>query len=273
MKDFAIVMWGELRAIPTIIHNFNNNFVNSLNADVYVICQRTNTYIDDYFNNINHNVRHKSMYDKPNINFVYSRLSELGAQDNCVLPQCLNIFYNWNKINDDIGDLLSSQYKYIILTRSDYNHIVSFPNINNLVNDTNTNLIWTYDGSEYEGINMNLMVIPNYLIKNFLTCVNDALNNPNKYPIKDQNCNIEMLIKKIFDQNNWKIGKIDNNAFITCQNSSERTTWKQISFSQKYNVFYKYEDNLEKAQETLRRTKNNKCWKYIISDFPRIVYE
>ena len=272
MKNYAIVMWGELRSIPEIINNFNNNFINSLDADLYIVCQSTNSIIDHNLNIINHKVCHKSMYQKPNVQGVYTRLNELGHQDNCIMPQCLNIFYNWNKINDEIGDRLVSNYRNIILTRSDYNHIVQFPNINSLLDDNN-NIIWTYDGCEWEGVNMNLMVIPNSLIKKVLTCVHDAFNNPNKYPIKDQLCNIEMLIKIIFDHNKWKIGKIDNNAFITCSGFSDRTTWKAISFSEKYNVYYKYIENLEKAQETLRRTQTNKSWKYKITDFPRIVYE
>lgn len=72
--------------------------------------------------------------------------------------------------------------------------------------------------------------------------------------------NVELFIKIIFDDNNWKIGKIEPSAFITASNFNEITTWAKIKYSNVYKVFYKYEDQMNSAITCFRKYKNNNKW-------------
>ena len=262
MKTYAVVMWGELRAIPTIIENFKKNLLEELNADLYVVVQKTGLPIDkniQLLRNTN-KIVYEHMYDKPqNFHSIYPYLGSLGNQDNCINNGNLNICYNWFVIDSLIGDKLENEYEYVILTRSDYNHILPFPDIKKICNGVYGNIVWSFEGCEFGGINMNIRAVPKNLIKKVLTQMNECLNSPENYNIKDKNLNIEQLVAIVYQKYEFILGKMCNTAFITADSKDERTTWADIQYSPTRNVFFKYVVNFENAFQALELyTKLNK---------------
>jgi hypothetical protein len=45
-KKYAICLWGELRGVQTTIDSFYKYLVNPLDADIFMICQKTDSIID-----------------------------------------------------------------------------------------------------------------------------------------------------------------------------------------------------------------------------------
>lgn len=113
------------------------------------------------------------------------------------------------------------------------------------------------------------MCIPSKYIKNFLCSAYNYLqdsNNITRFNNISQKLNTEYFFKLIFDDNNWKIGKIQPNAFITASCNTEITTWAKINYSNLHKVFYKYEDQLNCALNSLTQYKNNEKWILNISN-------
>jgi hypothetical protein len=261
-KKYAICIWGQLRAVNTI-NAFYENIANPLNADVFLVIQKTNTENDE---NINlYNTDKKIMYDNPdNIkdkynSFEYNEEIDGNFADN----RHLKILYNLLKIHEEYGDIFEKNYEYIILTRSDYLHLFKFPDIIDLSHMNN--IFWCYDGHEYGGINNTLICVPSSYIKDYLfSCYNNI--NTNIENLKNKNMCIEEYFKTIFDEKKWKIGKMDNNAFLSANSSNEITTTIQPLYSEKYDVYYKYEYQLNSSYDNLEKYKNGGHWKYIIKD-------
>ncbi len=274
MKTYAVVMWGELRTIPLIIENFKKNLLDELKADLYVIVQKTGLPTDENIKLLSNDngLVYQYMYDKPsNFNDIYPSLSTLGNQYNCI--NCnengtLNLYNNWSIIDDLIGYNLEKEYEYIILTRSDYNHILPFPDIKNIVDIKYNDTVWSYEGCDWEGINMNMRIVPNTLIRNVLTQVSKFLNSPlEHYEIKDKYFNIEKLIDFIYKKQNIVIGRICNTGFIIANDRNDRTTWGPILYSDKHKVYYKYHENLEFTFESYNLYMNEKkIYKMVYND-------
>ena len=72
--------------------------------------------------------------------------------------------------------------------------------------------------------------------------------------------NIEGLYKMIFDEYNWDVGYIESNAFITTDSNNEITTWGTIKYSEKYKVYYKYEEQLNNSYIAFEKWKNGGKW-------------
>lgn len=150
-KKYAVCIYGELRSINTIINNFYDNFINKLNADFYLMAQKTNEEeMDNTINMFEKNVIDKELYDKPeNIRGLFNNYEKLIQHENYIIDPCLQIYYNLYKIYEKYGDNFEKNYEYIIMTRSDYLHIFPFPDILHLNN--NKNIFWCYDGHEWGG--------------------------------------------------------------------------------------------------------------------------
>ena len=64
------------------------------------------------------------------------------------------------------------------------------------------------------------------------------------------------------NENNLKVGKIDNNAFLTAESGKETTTWGDINYDEDKKVFYKYPEQLKKSYNSLEKYNNRYKWTY-----------
>jgi hypothetical protein len=273
---YAICIWGELRGVKSTIEKFYINLIKPLNADVFLMVQKTNDEnMDSSFDLFQENVIEKVLYDRPdNIKDNYKKFNELNEKnsENYIIDSALQVYYNFYKIYEKFGDVFEEKYDYIIFTRSDFLHMFPFPDMLEISNQTD--IFWCYDGSEWGGVNFNLVCVPSFYVKKYISNFYYYLQE-DKYinKLKNMSLNGEKYAKFIFDDNNWKIGKIENNAFITTDSNNERTTWNKVQFSEKYNVFYKYEEQLNNTYDALQKYNDGKKWKYIETDYNRLILD
>jgi hypothetical protein len=254
-KKYAVCIYGQLRAGCTIYENFNKYLINELGADLYMVVQDTKIDHINLFHTEN-----KLIYQPPDVRNVFINYNLLTQRNNYISYGCLQVYYNFHKINEIFGDILENKYEYIILTRSDYLHIFPFPNILNICN--NTDLFWCYDGHEWGGVNITLVCIPSKYIREYLSSFYNYLQDSNNINyLNTLDINAELFAKIIFDKFNWKIGKIEPNAFITATNFHELTTCGSIiSYCLNKNVYYKYPDQLQRAFNSLQKYENHFTW-------------
>ena len=268
MKKYAVCMWGQLRAVNEIIENLYKNLLEPLEADFFVMVQKTGTDIDKNMDLLK--TENKIMYESPDVTKIFINYNDFKKNNpkkpnnNYTNIAYFNYYYNLYEIGKTFGDIFEKNYEYIIITRSDFLHLFPFPDISSLY-DKEDLRYWCYDGHEWGGINCTLICVPSKYIKSYLfSCYNylQDSNNIKRFNSITDTCklNTEFFAKIIFDDNNWKIGKIEPNAFITASNMNEITTWAKIKYSNVYNVFYKYEDQLNRAFASLTKYKNNKRW-------------
>ena len=269
-------MMGQLRAVKPTIENFYKNLIEPLDADIYILMQKTYTDIDNDLELFNKNVIEKELYDPPeNIKDQFKTINELTKEisntNNYLMDANLQLYYNMYLINEKFGETLEKNYEYIIVARSDFLYLLPFPDIINLVDSKEK--IWTFDGHDWGGINGTFFCIPSMYIKTFLSCCyNNLQNSDNVHRFNDLELNPEKFLKLIFDDNNWKIGKIQNNAFLTAESENEITTWSKVIYDEKHKVHYKYKEQLDSAYESLSQYQTGYKWTYTHNDdFDRIV--
>jgi hypothetical protein len=256
-KRYAVCIYGQLRAINVVLENLNKFLIEELNADLYLLVQYSNTSIDEYINLFN--TEDKIIYHPPDVTTIFRNYNLLKKNNNYINNPYLQLYYNWHKINETFGDIFEQNYEYIILTRSDYLHLLPFPNILNYCNNNDT--FWCYDGHEWGGINSTLICVSSKYIKQYLSSFYKYLQNRyNVRYLNNNDFNVERFLNLIFYKFNWKIGKIENNAFITATDLNEITTWGQIEYCPKKNLFFKYADQFENAFDSLKKYENKKCW-------------
>ena len=266
-KKYAVCLWGQLRATDAIIENFYKNLIEPLNADIFFMLQEPTN--GNNINQFNKNVINGLIYDPPNDETICMNLKDIKSILNSSKPYGCNIyriFQNWYMIEDYFGELFENNYEYIILSRTDFNHLIPFPDIINLSN--NDSIIWNYDGHDYGGINSTLVCVPSKFIKEYLVLFFIHLNNDahlKKYIEminEDKGFNIERLMKIGYDYKKWNIGKIENNAFIAANDTDEVTNWGKIQYSPEHDCYYKYENTFNAAINSLEKYKNNQRWHY-----------
>ena len=260
MKRYAVCMWGQLRSINEIIENLYKNLLEPLEADFFVMVQTTGTDIDKNMDLLK--TENKIMYESPDVTKIFTNYSELLKKNNYINIPYLNAYYNWYKICETFGDIFEQNYEYTIITRSDFLHLIPYPDISSLYDKKD--LFWCYDGHEWSGINASIICIPSKYVKSYLFSYYNYLqdpNNINRLNSISHKLNAEYFLKIIFDDNNWKIGKIEPNSFISASNFNEITTWGKVKYSESHKVFYKYVDQLNRAFTSLRKYKHNKRWK------------
>jgi hypothetical protein len=263
-KTYAVCMWGQLRAINSTYKNLYLNLINPLQADLYIVAQKTNTDIDKNIELFEPSIK-KILYDNPeNIKeqYIDFDFNNEALHGNYTDDRHLKIYYNFYMIYKELGDIFEKNYEYIILTRSDFLHLFPYPDIKTLINDNN--IIWSYDGHEYEGINSTLLCIPSKHIKTLLSSNYNYLNNKDNINIlNNRNLCQERFMGVIFKDNNWINGKIQNNSFITADTINEITTTLPPLYSETHNVLYKYEYQLNNAYEALELYNSGKKWTFI----------
>jgi len=256
-KKYAVCMYGQLRAISTVLENLNKFLIEELQADLYLLVQYSDTDIDNYINLFNTN--NKFIYHPPDVTQVFINYELLQKNNNYINNPYLQLYYNWHKINEIYGDIFEKNYEYIILTRSDFLHLFPFPNILNI--DSDNDIFWCYEGHEWGGINSTLICVSSKYIKEYLSSFYNYLQDSNNINyLNGCNLNVEQFLKIIFDNFNWKVGKIENNSFITATNLNEITTWGAITYHCEKNVYFKYDDQLHRAFNALKKYENNNCW-------------
>ena len=125
-------------------------------------------------------------------------------------------------------------------------------------------LFWCYSGHEWGGVNNTLIVVPSQHVKKYLTCAYDFLQDSANIDFLNRSfLNTERFYKLLFNKNDWKIGKMQINAFITASSKNEITTWAGINYNHKYNVFFKYAEQLHYAFAGLNQYQNNEKWTFI----------
>jgi len=258
-KKIAVCLWGQLRAVETIIEKLYENLLQPLEADLFVMAQKTGTDIDMNINLFK--TENKIIYESPDVTKIFINYDKLLKTNNYINIPYLNVWENWRKISETFGDIFEQNYKYIILSRSDFSHLFPFPDIATLCEKED--LFWSYDGHEWGGVNLTLVCVPSKYIKEYLCCAYNYLQNSNnveRFNNISEYLNTEVFFKIMFDDNNWKIGKIQPNAFITASNANEITTWATIKYSEEHQVFFKYIDQLNNAFYSLNQYKNNEKW-------------
>jgi hypothetical protein len=261
-KKYAICMWGEPRSIKSTINNFNKYLLEPLNADLFIVTQKTNTDIDKNIYLFKKNVISIKPYNKyENTDKILKILNKLDNKENYIINATIQIYLNMYNIFINFGNIFNNNYEYIILTRSDFLHLFEFPNIDSI---RDKNIFWCYEGHEWGGINFNLLIVPSKYIKEYLFSMYDMLNDfKNIDLLNSLSLNIEKFIKLIFDKNKWEIGRIENNAFITADSKNEITNWGKIQYDKELKSYYKYQEQVDNIKVSLKKYKNGKRWKYI----------
>jgi hypothetical protein len=268
-NKYAVCIYGQLRAACTVYENLNTFLINELEADLYLLVQDTNIEIDSNL----FNTENKVIYQSPDVRNIFLNYTFLTQRNNYIMDGCLQVYYNFHKIDEMFGDIFEKKYEYIILTRSDYLHLFPFPNILNI---SDKDIFWCYDGHEWGGINITLMCISSKYIREYLSSFFNYLQDHNNVQyLNTLDINAEQFAKLIFDKFNWKLGKIEPNAFITATNLNELTTWATISYCPDNNVYYKYPDQLRRAFDALKKYKKNNGWilrntEYITVDYTEV---
>jgi len=76
----------------------------------------------------------------------------------------------------------------------------------------------------------------------------------------------EKFLKIVFNNYNWKIGKIQINSFVTTDGMNEITTWTNVLYDEEHKVYYKYKEMLDKAYDGLNKFNNGYKWSYVLED-------
>jgi hypothetical protein len=257
-KKYAICIFGQSRAINTIRDNFYKNFADVLDADIF-ICVQNNKNI----HKLDKRIKELVIYDNPeNIKDKYlnHKLDNNNDNDTTLYKNDnhLRVYYNLYLINEKFGKVLEQNYDYVIVSRSDYLHLVPYPDVITLSNINN--VVWIYDGHDWGGINNTCICIPSAYIREYLTCRYRFLNDMNSINSIRVGLNEEAFLKYIFIKNNWKVGKIELNAVLTADDHTELTTWAPIKYSEPHKVYYKYEEQLIKAHELLNKYNMSYKW-------------
>jgi hypothetical protein len=266
-KKYALCFWGQLRAIDVIIDNLKNFLINPLNADVYVYAQYSNSSTDDNINLFD--TDNKELYYSSDITKTFINYKELENKNNhfnYLSNTHLKVYENFYKIYQKYGDIFEQNYDYIILSRTDYYHMIPFPDIIKLYEKND--LIWSFEGHEYGGINGTLLCVPSKYIKDCLCCTYNILQDTNNITfLNNQNLNVETYFKIAFEKYNFNFGTIQPSAFITASGFNELSTWGNIQYHEPYNIFYKYEYQFNDACNTrIQYDTNEYKWSYIYID-------
>ena len=275
-KDYALCMYGQPRAVKSCIGKLYENLVDVLDADLYIVLQKTYTDIDNDIDLFDKKVVNKIVYDPPkDIESMYPNYEKLlisNECDNYICKASLQVYYNWCKINEMFGDILEKNYRYIIVTRSDFYHLFPFPNI--LHFDKTDETFWTYDTNSYGGINATLTCVPSKYIKNYLTVFKSFLDDSNNIEpmnnipfckvvgLECVRLNTERYTQLIFDTNKWNNGKLRTNSFLSASSLQEITTWGSISYDSVHNLYYKYHEQYMNALSGVKKYNESKKWTY-----------
>jgi hypothetical protein len=264
IKDYAVCIFGELRGVKSTIDSFYKHLIEPINADIFINCQITNTLLDDNINLYTEKYIEKKLYNKPlSSNFFKFNNLLKPIDENITKPCVLQKILNYKEIAEMFGNVLESNYKYIILVRSDFKYLFNIPDVLKLTKMNN--MFWSYEDDSWGGINDNLIIIPNQYIKAYLYSYYNYLsnkNNVNKLLANKKGLNVERLCSTIFKFNNWKIGLMKSNAYISADYINERSTWARIKYSEKYNTFYKYATQFNNSQENLNIYNKGDKWKF-----------
>jgi hypothetical protein len=261
-KKYAICLWGELRGVESTHASFNEFLVKPLDADVYVLVQRTSEESDKILDMFDEpHVKYKRLYDKPTVEeYFSSKFSDYKHIDgNWKWDSNIQQYINFNEMAKTFGDKLQ-EYDYIIMIRSDFLFLFDFPDILSLTNET-SDKFWCYDGHSYSGINYTMMTVPSTVIMKYLTSPYNYIMNGNVHEMStygDPNC--ERFLGFIFKKENWNLGYIENNAFLSANSTNERTNTASIKYDEKRNVHYKYSEQLENSYNAMESWKINRTW-------------
>jgi hypothetical protein len=271
-KKYAVVIYGELRAINTVHENMNSYLINHLDADLYVVCQRTYGNEEEDLKKLN-NLVYSNIYDRPEnlskyMDGKYASKDYTGYPGNWIDEErCTQAYINFNEISILIGDRLKENYDYIILTRSDYLFLINFPDL------PDDDILWELDGHTFCGINCTLLCIPSKYVKDLLVSFLEYIENgkavyildsiikdiPDGCPIR----NIEIYALGISIDKGWNLGYIQYNAFITADSLDSRNTGTfPIKYDEEHKVHYKYDHQLNDSYKTLDEWNNGKRWQY-----------
>ena len=268
-KDYAVCIFGQLRGVKSVVSKFYDNLIDILDADLYIVSQKTYTDIDNDIDLFDKNVVSKVLYDPPkDIESMFINYSRLLKHDNYICNASLQVFLNFYMISEKFGDIFENNYRYVIMTRSDFYHLFPFPNILHLDNTDDT--FWCYDVNDYYGVNATLMCVPSNYIKCYLNAFKSFLDDSNNIKLLNSvpfngviHLNTEMYVKILFTSNKWSLGKLRSNAFISASSLQEITTWGAIMYDDTNKLYYKYETQYRDALLGLKEYNEElKKWTY-----------
>lgn len=272
-SGYAVVVWGELRGVKSCVHAFERLLVAPLNATVYVIAQHY--FADDYFRleSFRKNVAMKRLYHRPTNLTLQLNISRVETQNIWMNEAYLQQYNNMALISNLVGAQLRKKYEYVIMMRSDYFHLIPFPDLVQLLPPKEKARFFTFTGHDWGGINFTLMVVPARYIQMYLNALmtfsrshssrSEALKTYNKtflyHPVYP---NTEEFMLLAFKRHNWTLGRISTSAYLTAEAVSDRTTWGKVSLHPVHNVLQKYTAITDAAYHSHTLWQRGFRWNY-----------
>ena len=92
-KKYAICLWGELRGVQTTINSFYEYLVKPLDADIFIICQQTDSKIDKNINLFDKNIVIKTLYKKFNTKEYFKDINILQKYNKLLLKEKVRTYF------------------------------------------------------------------------------------------------------------------------------------------------------------------------------------
>jgi hypothetical protein len=264
-KHYAICLWGELRGVKATVTNLYEHLVNPLEADLLILCQRALPDDEERLALLSERCVYKELYDKPDANQYlgqgFSKLSN-AIKNNWSKDSNVQQYINFHKYAMVIANQPVKYERYIFI-RTDFMHILPFPDI--ITINPDTTMFWCYNGHNYGGVNYTMIAVPHIHVNDYLTgpyhyITDDQMVEQVMREKKGRSMNCEEFMNFIFTKRHWSIGTIKHNAYLTAETTKDRTTWASIQHDEKHNVLYKYREQVAEAFDMLEAWKKTNTW-------------
>jgi len=267
-----VIILSETREHELTFDNFKQNVINVLNADLCVCIGIKKDY--DYNNPYYKLAKYKFTYEEPDdygtaFDYAYSILRNENTEETPIhwreflkiKDQFLGgikdtteqhpgssgilIFFRWFLLKNLIQNYLINKYDRFIITRSDFIYQLPHPKIQTMSNK----YIWIPDCEHYSGYTDRHAVLSKTTIEPYLNILNTIVLRSNEYFTKmkkENNWNLEKLIKFHLDQNNISVKEFPYIMYSVRSNSGT-TRWSTGTYSGSLGYYIKYSSEYDKS--------------------------
>ena len=286
---FALLLTFELRGLNKTIDDIYKYIVDFYDADIFIVCQKQLDDDETRLNLFNRNTVVKKLYDKPNPNDYFEKSFPEEDDVNMVAwykYQCLQIYINLNEMAKCI-EPYKNDYDYFIHFRTDIKMLFPLPDKG--IFATVPENIYSFDFSYslgWGGQGLGNFIHKKYIIDYLTSCydfikysdlttplftrsinIYDYLPEYKKYNyennsiLTNRKISQEFLLLLSLKEKNITMVTISNpNFYYTAELLSSRTTTSEINYDNKYDVIYKYKEQLDEAYLNLKLWNNNFRW-------------